>query len=362
MLRASRGYAPLYLKLPYKTEKKILALGANQKSTVAITVEDSVVLSPYIGDLGSLSSIEHYKSHIETLKRIYDFTPDVVVCDKHPNYESTKYAKELKAQNKEIELLQVQHHYVHILATMGVNGIASKVLGVSFDGTGYGDEGNLWGGEFFVCDSRSYERIGHFKYFRLLGGERAIKEPRRVALSFLFEIYGDEVFKLSNPTINSFEDIEIKTLYKAWKNGLNSPLTSSCGRLFDAVASILGVIQICSYEGESGLLLESLYDDNVLESYKFSIEEKEIEISDDVYNFILQYSIDQLGIKYSIKQAVGIFVAKVFRLKKNPFHNDGQVCSELIGHILKEVLGYKIERDMELITPKEIYELLDNKI
>ena len=279
ILRSARGYAPLYLKLPYKTEKKILALGANQKSTVAITVEDSVVLSPYIGDLGSLSSIEHYKSHIETLKRIYDFTPDVVVCDKHPNYESTKYAKELKAQNKEIELLQVQHHYVHILATMGVNGIASKVLGVSFDGTGYGDEGNLWGGEFFVCDSRSYERIGHFKYFRLLGGERAIKEPRRVALSFLFEIYGDEVFKLSNPTINSFEDIEIKTLYKAWKNGLNSPLTSSCGRLFDAVASILGVIQICSYEGESGLLLESLYDDNVLESYKFSIEEKEIDFS-----------------------------------------------------------------------------------
>ncbi len=279
MLRASRGYAPFYLKLPHKTDKKILALGANQKSTVAITVEDSVVLSPYIGDLGSLSSIEHYKSHIETLKRIYDFTPDVVVCDKHPNYESTKYAKELKAENEEIEFLQVQHHYAHILATIGVNGITSKVLGVSFDGTGYGDEGNLWGGEFFVCDNRSYERVGHFKYFRLLGGEKAIKEPRRVALSFLFEIYGDEVFKLSNPTINSFSSSEINTLYTAYKNGLNSPLSSSCGRLFDAVASILGIIQICSYEGESGLLLESLYDENILECYKFCIEDNEIDFS-----------------------------------------------------------------------------------
>lgn len=279
MLRDARGYAPLYLKLPHKTDKKILALGANQKSSVAITIGESVVLSPYIGDLGSLTSIEHYKSHIETLKRIYDFEPDVVVCDKHPNYESTKYAKELAAQNRDIELQQVQHHYAHILATMGVNGITTKVLGVSFDGTGYGDEGNLWGGEFFVCDLEGYERVGHFRYFKLLGGEKAIKEPRRVALSFLFEIYGKEVFNLNNATINSFSDTEIKTLYTAYKNSLNAPLSSSCGRLFDAVASILDVIQVCSYEGESGLLLESLYDENVLESYLFSIEDNEIDFS-----------------------------------------------------------------------------------
>ena len=279
MLRNARGYAPTYLRLPHKTDKKILALGANQKSTVAITIEDSVVLSPYIGDLGSLSTIEHYKSNIETLKRIYDFTPDVVVCDKHPNYESTKYAKELKAQNSEIGLVQVQHHYAHILATMGVNGITSKVLGVSFDGTGYGDEGNLWGGEFFLCDNSTYERVGQFKYFRLIGGEKAIKEPRRVALSFLFEIYGDEVFKLGNATVNSFSNSEIKTLLAAWKSGLNSPFSSSCGRLFDVVASILGVLQICSYEGESGLLLESLYDENIAECYEFGIEDGEIDFS-----------------------------------------------------------------------------------
>ncbi|MDD2652750.1 MAG: carbamoyltransferase HypF [Sulfurimonas sp.] len=279
MLREARGYAPLYLKLLHKTDKKILSLGANQKSTVAITIEDSVVLSPYIGDLGSLSSVEHFKSHIETLKRIYDFTPDVVVCDKHPNYESTKYAKELKAQNEVIELVQVQHHYAHILATMGVEGIASKVLGVSFDGTGYGDDGNLWGGEFFVCDNSSYKRVGQFKYFRLIGGERAIKEPRRVALSFLFEIYGDEAFKLNNQTINSFSSSEIKTLYTVWKNGLNSPLSSSCGRLFDAVASLLDIVQICSYEGESGLLLESLYDENITEYYEFGVQDFEIDFS-----------------------------------------------------------------------------------
>ncbi len=292
MLRNARGYAPTYLKLPKTTDKKILSLGANQKSTVAITVENSVILSPYIGDLGSLSSINHFKSHIETLKRIYDFTPDIVVCDKHPNYESTKYAKELKAQNQEIELVQVQHHYAHILATMGAKGITTKVFGVSFDGTGYGDEevnseareaalgyGNLWGGEFFVCDLEGYERVGQFKYFKLIGGEKAIKEPRRVALSFLFEIYGDGVFNLNNPTINSFSNSEIKTLLRAWQNGLNAPLSSSCGRLFDAVASLLDVIHVCSYEGESGLLLESLYDEDITEYYKFSMQDNEIDFS-----------------------------------------------------------------------------------
>lgn len=311
MLRNARGYAPLYLKLPQTTSKKILSLGANQKSTVAITVEESVILSPYIGDLGSLSSINHFKSHIETLKRIYDFTPDVVVCDKHLNYESTKYAKELVAQNQEIELLQVQHHYAHILATMGVKGITTKVLGVSFDGTGYGDDGNLWGGEFLVCDLEGYERVGQFKYFKLIGGEKAIKEPRRVALSFLFEIYGDGVFNLNNPTINSFSAAEIKTLYTAYKNGLNSPLSSSCGRLFDAVASLLDVVQVCSYEGESGLLLESLYDEDITEYYEFSTQDNEIDFSQ-----IAKQILDEKNSRIAVSKFFNTIVEIVYKMHK----------------------------------------------
>ncbi|MDD5400990.1 MAG: carbamoyltransferase HypF [Sulfurimonas sp.] len=311
MLRNARGYAPLYLRLPQTTSKKILSLGANQKSTVAITVEDSVILSPYIGDLGSLSSINHFKSHIETLKRIYDFTPDVVVCDKHPNYESTKYAKELVAQNQEVELLQVQHHYAHILATMGVKGITTKVLGVSFDGTGYGDDGNLWGGEFLVCDLEGYERVGQFKYFKLIGGEKAIKEPRRVALGFLFEIYGDGVFNLNNPITNSFSAAEIKTLYTAYKNGLNSPLSSSCGRLFDAVASLLDVVQVCSYEGESGLLLESLYDENITEYYKFSMQDNEIDFSQ-----IAKQILDEENSRIAVSKFFNTIVEIIYLVQK----------------------------------------------
>ncbi|MCW8894353.1 carbamoyltransferase HypF [Sulfurimonas sp.] len=286
MLRCARGYSPTYLKLPNKTDKKILSLGANQKSTVAITIENKVIISPYIADLEGLSSIEHFKSHIETLKRIYDFEPDVVVCDKHPRYESTKYAKELKEKNSHVELMQVQHHYAHILSTMGLNNITSKVLGVSFDGTGYGKEGHLWGGEFFVCDEKGYERVGHFKYFKLLGGEMAIKEPRRVALSFLFELYGEDVLTLNNHTTASFTQSELKVLYQAWKKGLNSPLSSSCGRFFDAVASILDILHVSSHEGESGLLLESLYDENIKDFYEFSILEKEIDFSVIFYQIL----------------------------------------------------------------------------
>ncbi len=303
LLRNARGYAPVYFKLLKPLKKKVLCLGANQKSTVAITIDDRVILSPYIGDLDGLSSIKHFKSHIDTLKRVYNFEPEVVVCDKHPNYESTKFAFELKEQKPDLELIQVQHHYAHVLATMGVNDIDSKVLGVSFDGTGYGDDkvngearegtlgyGNIWGGEFFVCDRKSYERVANFKEFRLLGGKMAIKEPRRVALSFLFNLYGEEVFELKNSVTDSFLEYELKTLYIAWQKGLNSPLTSSCGRLFDCVASLLDVVQICSYEGESGLLLESFYDETIDDSFNFSIDNGVIDFNEVVLQIMKEKS------------------------------------------------------------------------
>ncbi len=303
LLRNARGYAPVYFKLLKPLKKKVLCLGANQKSTVAITIDDRVILSPYIGDLDGLSSIKHFKSHIDTLKRVYNFEPEVVVCDKHPNYESTKFAFELKEQKPDLELIQVQHHYAHVLATMGVNDIDSKVLGVSFDGTGYGDDkvngearegalgyGNIWGGEFFVCDRKSYERVANFKEFRLLGGKMAIKEPRRVALSFLFNLYGEEVFELKNSVTDSFLEYELKTLYIAWQKGLNSPLTSSCGRLFDCVASLLDVVQICSYEGESGLLLESFYDETIDDSFNFSIDNGVIDFNEVVLQVMKEKS------------------------------------------------------------------------
>jgi len=275
MLRRARGYAPVKVELPFKLNKKVLAMGANQKSTIAIGFDNQAILSPHIGDLDSIGSVEYYEKNIESLKRIYGFEPEVVAHDKHPNYESTKFAKRCYVNST---LREVQHHYAHILGVMAEKKIQGKVFGVAFDGTGYGDDGNLWGGEFMVCDYESYERVAHLNYFKLLGGAKAIKEPKRVALSLLFECYGDEVFELDTPTTKAFTQQELKTQYIMWQKGLNAPLSSSVGRLFDAVASLTGVCQVMSFEGESGMRLEELYSDSVEGVYSFGYENGAVDI------------------------------------------------------------------------------------
>ncbi|MCH9812321.1 MAG: carbamoyltransferase HypF [Epsilonproteobacteria bacterium] len=272
MLRRARGFAPASVKLPFSLQKNVLALGANQKSTIAIGFDKEVILSPHIGDLDTLGSVRYFAQNIETLQRVYDFTPEVVVHDKHPDYESTKYAK-MHYQKS----YAVQHHYAHILGVMAEKQITEKVLGVAFDGTGYGDDGTLWGGEFLVCDYLGYERVFHLKPFKLLGGAKAIKEPKRVALSLLFDLYGKEALTLKNPTTNAFSQVERKVHFVAWQKGLNTPLSSSMGRLFDAVASLTGVCQTMSFEGESGMLLEELYDPEITQRYSLHYQEGEID-------------------------------------------------------------------------------------
>lgn len=272
-LRRARGYAPAAIQLPVSLNKNVLALGANQKSTIAIGFENEVILSPHIGDLNTLDSVSYFEKNIQILERIYDFKPEIVMHDKHPQYESTKFA--LTHYDK---TQSVQHHYAHILGVMAEKQMTGKVFGVAFDGTGYGDDGNLWGGEFMVCDHAGFERVVHFKYFKLLGGAKAIKEPRRVALSLLFELYGEETLALDNATTRAFSATELKNHLLAWQKGLNAPLSSSVGRLFDAVASLLGVIQVMSFEGESGMLLEELYDASVKGHYTFNVKDGQIDI------------------------------------------------------------------------------------
>ena len=267
ILRRARGYAPASITLPFSLPKCTLAMGANQKSAIAIGFENQVILSPHIGDLGSIGSVTYYEKNIETLKRVYGFEPETIVYDKHPNYESTKVAKHLIAHHSALNALAVQHHHAHILGVMAEKQIEGKVFGVAFDGTGYGDDGRLWGGEFMVCGYEGYERVAHIDYFKLIGGEKAIKEPRRVALSLLFEHFGEAALDLNMPTTQAFSKAELRTLYIAWQKGLNAPLSSSVGRLFDAIASLLDACHVMSFEGESGMLLEELYDPSVTEYY-----------------------------------------------------------------------------------------------
>lgn len=279
VLRLSRGYAPKSILHPFKSDKKILAVGANQKNSMAFAFDTNMILSPHIGDLNSLEAFEYFTRTLETFKKFYELEPDIIVCDKHPEYETSKWAKLITKENPKIELLQVQHHYAHALACMAEYNLDEQVLAFCFDGTGYGDDGALWGGEVLLADCIKYERAHHIKPFRLLGADKAVKEPRRVALSLLFESYPlDEVLELETPI--SFTKEEIKAYHVMWQKGLNSPYTSSVGRVFDAVASLCGISQILGYEGESGLLIESFVKDITLEqSFSYNIEKEQIELT-----------------------------------------------------------------------------------
>jgi hydrogenase maturation protein HypF len=276
ILRLARGYAPKVINLNNKIDNKILSVGANQKSTISLAYEDKIILSPHIGDLGSNKSFDYFTRTIETFKRFYDFKPDAFISDKHQGYASSKWAKQ---QN--ITLKQVQHHLAHIYSVKAEHNLSGDYLGFSFDGTGLGDDETLWGGEIFVGDERKY----HFKSIKLLGGEKAIKEPRRVALSLLFDRYRlEETQNLELECVKSFSKIELTMLYQAYIKNLNAPLSSSVGRLFDAVASLSSLCQYQSYEGEAGLLCESVYDKNIKENYTYCISNGEITIDFDYFD------------------------------------------------------------------------------
>ncbi|WP_201353259.1 carbamoyltransferase HypF [Hydrogenimonas urashimensis] len=258
-LRVARGITPLTLTFDKTVDKPILGVGANQKNTITLTFGNKIVVSPHIGDLGSLEAMEYFDRTVKTFERFYEFKPQTVVTDLHPLYESTKWAQR-KTKNPLLPLMlqKVQHHYAHALAVMAEHGWREKALAIVWDGTGYGEDGTIWGGEAMIVDVYGFERIASLRPFRLLGGEKAVKEPRRVALALLFEFLElEEVLALRNPTVESFRPEEIRLLHRAWERGANVPTTSSMGRLFDGVASLMGLCQQISYEGESGLLLEA---------------------------------------------------------------------------------------------------------
>lgn len=263
VLRMGRGYAPFALRLPRPVPKPTLAVGANQKNSIALAFGDNAVFSPHIGDLGSIEAFEYFERTRETLQRFYDVTPEIIIHDPHPGYATTRWA-----DSSRLPVYTLQHHRAHIEAVRLEHGYGGPLLGFAFDGTGYGDDGTIWGAEVFLSEGDELKRVCHLKPFKLLGGEAAVKEPRRAALALLFEQFSlDEVEAMEIPTVQAFEADEIQKLHLMWKKSLQAPLASSAGRLFDAVASLCGAVQRLSYEGESGLILESLYDPAVTDHY-----------------------------------------------------------------------------------------------
>lgn len=261
IIRRSRGYAPLPIRLDFELEP-ILACGAHLKNTFCLTKGNYAFLSHHIGDLENEETLNSFEKGIEHFKRIFRVNPKAVACDLHPDYLSTRYALETG-----LKLIYVQHHHSHIASCMAENGIKEKVIGVAFDGTGYGLDGEVWGGEFLVCDFAHFERYAHLAYVPLPGGEVAIKKPYRMTLSYLYNFMSDY------PYMNLIPHKEVEVIIKQIERRINSPLTSSVGRLFDAVSSLLGVCHFNTFEGEAAISLEMIADEGVEEDYPWRIVE-----------------------------------------------------------------------------------------
>ncbi len=256
VVRRARGYAPLPIRHSAEKMPRVMGVGGHLKNNIALSLGRDVFVSQHIGDLETLEARDAFLQAIADLTRLFDYRAEVVACDMHPDYFSTVWARKNGAP-----VIPVQHHHAHIASCMMENELDGRVLGVAWDGTGYGADGTVWGGEFMLADYTSFDRVAHLKTFRLPGSERSVREPRRSALSVLYETFGDGSGDLleKTPTLASFENFENKEtelLLEMIKKGINSPITSSAGRLFDAVSSILGIRQRAGFEGQGAMELE----------------------------------------------------------------------------------------------------------
>ncbi len=268
MLRRSRGYVPRALFLQ-KQLPSILAAGAELKSTICLTQGDRAYLSQHIGDLKNDEVYESFCRTIGHLEEILEIEPQAIAHDLHPDFYSTRYAEERTG----MERVPVQHHHAHLASCLAENGYDGDVIGVIFDGLGYGIDGNIWGGEFLVGGFRSFKRLGHFSHIAMPGGDAAVVEPYRMALSYLFRVYGDDLPDI--PLVKAVPDRELKLFRQMIDKGLNSPLTSSCGRLFDGVAALVGLRECVSYEGQAALELEQVADSMADGCYPFNLVKDE---------------------------------------------------------------------------------------
>ncbi|HSQ47576.1 MAG TPA: Sua5/YciO/YrdC/YwlC family protein, partial [Lutibacter sp.] len=317
LFRRARGYAPNYFEAKLNSQETIMAMGADLKSSIAFYPNEYLYVSQYLGNLQNFDVYNRFTSTVNSFISIFEQQPEVVLADKHPGYQSTQFGKEMALKNKS-KLVEIQHHKAHFSAILGEHQLFSeKVLGVIFDGTGYGDDGNIWGGEFFDYENNEIKRINHIDYFDWLLGDKMAKEPRLSLLS----LASDEMLEVLQ---EKFTANELKT-YQTLKN-TNTLKTSSVGRLFDAVASLLHLTDYNTYEGEAAILLEnsiSSYDIKSCKSY-LSAPEKGISATEIIKNMVDDFQNgnpkDQLILNFLYTLAFSIFeIAKSNNYKHMAF-------------------------------------------
>lgn len=270
-LRRGRGYAPLPILLDSKNkERQILSVGADLKNTFCTLKDGRAYISQHMGELNNLESLKIYKENIKKYRDVLDFTPDIVAHDMHPDYITTKFANEVK-----IPAIQVQHHHAHIASVLTENNFDGQVIGVAFDGTGFGPDQTVWGGEFFIATLEGYIRTGHLRQVFMPGGEMAVRQPWRMAGAYLQDTFGESFMDMDIPCVKELSNLQWPVLWKSVKYGLNKMTTSSAGRLFDAVSAILGVCYYNDYEGQASAKLESIANDEDEIAYEYEIYEEQ---------------------------------------------------------------------------------------
>ena len=265
VLRNARGYAPKSMEI--KDMAYSIALGANSNNTFAIANNENIFFSNYIGDLANYNTWQHYINSLEHMKGIYKIDPKSYFYDLHPNFYQNELLKEIKTKK-----IGIQHHHAHIVACMAEHSLEEEVIGVAFDGTGYGSDGKLWGGEFFICDKKNFKRLAHINYIALPGGEGAIREPWKIAISYLYDTFKEDY---ATYVPKHLQEKKHEIITEIIKKDINSPKASSIGRLFDAVAALLGFDGKITFQGEAAIDLENLCcrDDQSFYQYNISLEE-----------------------------------------------------------------------------------------
>jgi hydrogenase maturation protein HypF len=316
LLRRARSYAPYPIHLTFKT-KQVLGCGAEVKNTFCLTKDNYAFLSQHIGDMENLETLEHFDNTISLYKRLFRIEPEIIAHDLHPDYLATKYAQELGDSG--MRLVSVQHHHAHIVSCMADNGLEAPVIGVAFDGTGLGSDGHIWGGEFLVADYHGFRRAGHLEYLPLPGGEAAIKRPYRIAIGYLLSLLGEDTLRAVTAMKRSAEgsedaarqrrsafmdqvnEAEIEVIKRQIERRINSPLTSSMGRLFDAVSALIGIRGEIDYEGQAAVELE-------MAAYTCDCEERDSLLTAGTGSAI---SYDKESYPYRITEDGGIRVVRL---------------------------------------------------
>ena len=299
LLRRARGYAPLPVLIPEEIPT-ILAVGAHLKNTVALSVKNQVFISQHIGNLETAESMQAFERVIADFLRLYEATPAAIAHDLHPEYLSTKWAVENRQRRKgageqgdklrtpapllPCPLAPIQHHHAHLAACLAENGETGPALGIIWDGTGLGTDGTIWGSEFLRGDAAGFERVAHLRPFRLPGGDAAVKEPRRVALALLWAVYGDAALEMEElPPIRSLAFAERRLLGQMLAKGLNAPITTSAGRLFDGVAALLDLHQQVNFEGQAAMALEFIADWSEKGAYPLPVTNSQLTVDNSQF-------------------------------------------------------------------------------